>query len=176
MKLFLAFVLAFAVHTVPAFAYSSASHYDPNFPTGTDVETKVVKRSQVATYSDAIPAGAGVYYSETELPYLSTVSLYYSGTGIDQISADFIAGVATRSVATGSNAGFQIVTRGYVGNALFDASGGAIALDGALCVSRAADATRGKLIACTGGVRSPIHALEAKASGSGTMKVVVHSK
>lgn len=177
MKLFLS-LLGIAVFAASAQAYVSMSGNDPNLGYY-DVETKVVVKSEDATYSDAISKGMALYYQDTSLTGLYKVSRYYSGTQNTALASKHFACIAAKDVATGDVGGFPCVTKGYVDYAYYAsvASPGApIAVGDYLCVSTAAT-SKGYLVPCGSGVTSPFIALEAKtATGTGTMKISVQGR
>lgn len=167
------FVLVALLVSANAYAYTSASGNDPNLG-NYDRESKVAVKTEATSHSDALSVGHVVYYYESSLTGLYTVSLYHSENAGNTLAASkFIAGVVERAVATGDVAGFPITVRGYT-TARYDATS-PISKGGYLCVGTAAS-VRGKLIGCDANVTSPIVALEAKASGSGTdLKVRLNS-
>lgn len=173
MKLFGTLLIALLV-SADAFAYTSAQGNDPNLG-NYDTETKVVVKSETATYSDAITRGHGLFYSEDELTGLYKVTRTNANNGYESAAQPYTACIAARDVETGDVAGFPCVTRGYVDYAIYDATA-PILEGGNLCVGSAAT-VKGKLISCGSGVSGRFISLEQKMSGSGSnLKVRVRSE
>lgn len=167
------FLLLALVISTDAHAYTSASGNDPSAGSY-DVESKVGVKSETALYSDAIAVGQALYYQEDALTGLYVASRYYSGTANAATARPYQFGIAQRAVATGDTGGFPVAVRGYVNNAIYDATS-PIAVGGYLCIGTAAT-VKGKLIGCDSSVTSNFISLETKASGSGTdLKVRIDS-
>lgn len=189
-----------------AHAYNSVESYDPNVcvpdksagdpSTGytsqctVEREFKTVTKSAAAGYSDKIPAGSPLYYSQGgtnsgELLGLNVVSIEAGSlAGNDAASnglfacivpaetyTDVGSGTTTKyaGIATGYTAGFRCITRGYaVANVDITQ---AIGIGDSLCIG-AAGSTYGYLVQCASGVLSRIRALQTKASSNGAHSTI----
>lgn len=167
------YTLLALVISINAHAYNAGGVGDPTLGQF-DAMTKVAVKSAVASYSDAITKGHGLYLDENDYTGAYTVSRYSSlvtasvPTAAQQVQFSCIA---ARDVATGDTAGFPCVVRGYVDYAIYDATAPILKLN-YLCVGTAAS-IKGKFVSCPSGTSNVI-ALEQKMSGSGVnLKVLV---
>lgn len=196
MKKNLFLLAAILLASPAAYAYDSASGLDPNVQVpngaageastgyasqgGYDFESKSVVRSTVAGSNDAIAAGNALFYSEGtgEIARgLEVVSLESAETQGAQAAVSYQACIAPQAVATGFNAAFRCVVRGYYPAALYATGAGGISIAKGqdLCVGSQATSFD-ILVPCASGVVSNFKALEAKSAGtSGTIKVRVNS-
>lgn len=213
MKLFL-LLMALAVFLPNAAnAYTSSQGYDPNvcvpdksagdpstgYPSQCTVEReyKDVTKSQTAGYSDQIPAGSPLYYSQggtnsSELLGLATVSIEASTlAGNDAKSnglfacilpqtayTDVSSGKTTRyaGIATGYSAAFQCIVRGYAVANVDQTQ--AINTGDSLCIGALAS-TYGYLVPCAVNVTSRIRALQplpASNAAKTTIGVVIDAR
>lgn len=194
-------------------AYNSAESYDPNVcvpdksagdpSTGytsqctIDQEFKSVTKATAANYSDQIPAGSALYYSQG-----GSGSADLLGASIVSIEGGSLAGNDTKSnglfacilpataytdvgsgsttkyagIATGFTAAFRCITRGYA-TANTDRTQ-AIGVGDSLCIGNAAS-TYGYLVQCASGASSRIRAYQASTSSNGAhiaLPVVIESR
>lgn len=161
-------LLAFlALTSANAFAYSSNVGADP-FVDSPDIETKVVKKSTAAGYSDAVGKGDVLSYSDDD-GY--TVSRVGANTAA---GANLMACVADRAMATSNSAVVArstCITKGYVDFLRYDATTPIVA-GTRLCVN-----ATGQAVTCAADAtaNSGIIALEAKSSGSGSnLKAIIN--
>lgn len=163
--------LAALILPLSAFGYVSNQGTDPDVG-GYEAEYKSAKKSTVSGYSDAVSKGHGLYYDDGQLTGLYHVSRHFTlAAGNLSTAARFAACIAARDVATGDTQSFPCVTRGYVDYALYDATS-PIAQGNFLCIGTAAT-VQGVFINCNLGQTSKFVALEAKTSGTGTIKLKV---
>jgi hypothetical protein len=178
MKNFLYTTLAGLVLATNAMAFSSAPSGDPVLGFR-DVETAtVIKVDSVTGYDDAVSKGHALFFEDGVggLSGLYQVSRNYSGTYNTALASKLSACIATKDVATGDVAGFPCAVKGYVDYALYSVAGiyDPISVGSYLCISDQATAL-GRLVGCASGVTSPFIALEAKTTGSGSIKVRIVS-
>lgn len=167
-----------------AFGYTSgqASPVD----SAPEREYRVVVKSTTAGFSDAISKG--------DVLKLDTVNSNdgYTVTRVGEnnvATTSLIACIAEKAIATGNDAQVRCISKGYVDFASYDASGGfGIRAGQKLCMNgvgaavpcAACDNALGFVNSCWLGsatANSPITALEAKASGTGSnLKVYINSR
>ena len=182
MIYFLVAIASLALLVSSAWAYESPQGIEPVYVPGStnlsaqgqnswEYEYKSAQKDAIAGsgFDVAIAKGGALYYDTNYLGGAYTVTPYGGGTGKfagnDQVSANMIACIAGRIVATGDSTFFPCITRGYVDQASYDGTGG-IVIGGSLCIGTQAS-TVGNLIPCASGVVSPIKALKAVSSGTG---------
>lgn len=169
-----------------AFAYTSGS-VDPTTGEG-EQEYRVVKKSETAGVSDAVSVGHILTYDIRNNNDGYTVTRV---GGNNVASTNIIACIASKAIATGDTGLFRCVSKGYVDNLRYDATT-AIPVGAKLCsntsgvavvcaaCSNDTDGNTGAANSCRFGTatqNSPIVALEAKASGTGSdLKALIKSR
>jgi len=166
MKKILALVLGSLLASTSAYAYtSSAGKPDASSPVQ---EYRVVKKSAIAGFSDAISKGDVLVYTAAGDGYS------VSRVGADSINGShLVACIAEAAIATGDDRLHRCVSKGYVNFAAYDASGTAIALGDDLCPS--AD---GQLQSCASADSDAgIVSLDTKASGTGSdLRIMIRAR
>lgn len=153
-------------------AHAYLTTFGPDPSSKPDQEFKAALKSTASTYSDAITG-------TNELLSYSPANDGYTVTRVGLLASTIegsamIAGIGTKTVATGDTGYFLIQTKGYA-TVKYDAStpAGGILRGDRLCANAV-----GAAMKCTGAAsHSKVIALEAKASGTGTdLKVLVNAQ
>lgn len=183
----LSLMVAMLFFATNAFGYTSGQS---NPPAGApELEFRSVKKSETAGFSDAISKGHILTYDIRNTNDGYTVTRV---GGNNVASANIIACVAPRAIATGDTAIYRCVSKGYVDFLRYDATtpiavGSKICADAsgvavvcAACSIAGDGVPPGAANNCRFGTateNSPIVALEAKASGTGSdLKVLIKSR